>query len=1498
MKKTTSKLLSLLLALVMVLGLLPMTAFAAGEGQSEDNPVVCTNYEEFRHAMYDESIKFVEMKNISQSIFVSRRFDIYQQGEKHIILSGNNAFTVWFDKAENGGDQDAALIYNDGNNLTISGDGWLNVTVASNLVNVGTASNFNSFSGLEYPNFNYRAYSFLAVGKNTTATIEGGNYVFGGSTISGFNGSSSFAMLEGTLVFNGGHLEFNPVTQTRCCGVTGKFTDPVYLQEYLHGPLFQSCSSTNKIVFNGGEYHFGGHYSIHDLLTSVRDEIKVKDLGNYIDVQKGCFYFEKYAVSDFKELVPSNVPTTQVKNDVLIVGDVFGFSSQTPEPATYDKWVGDLVEVQFSLTSLPSTLKDKGCYWKNPTAIMTSLTNIANPQNLSVIDLNDGKWKIAPYTFNEAGKYILQYNTALCDKDDNELLTRTAFIGFVVSEKPLNSVTLTMSDKEFKIGEKLEDYSFSTTTTGVENAKTRIWRWYRDDSVVSEDSSIVTGRYSAMLNFYSKDGYQFAADTKFSFGGTDYSATSISNGGTFAAVKVDVGELICTHNFGDTYICKSGMSEDAYFHWQICSVCGAASAKVKHTYDYDDPAVNADTATYTCTAKGCEHQYSIEIPPTYTIKTVKTNEELFAVGNTIPTAVSDFPVVGKPGYSVTGVEWKKANGSDAGITFESGIEYLLTLTVETSQQYTIETLASGTPTGIKIANYSKSTNLSAGGVAATNWDAIGLFENTGGNTYKITIKGTPYSKPNVTITMPESLVGMSYLDAIKTIDYGTAPTLGNGDKYYMVTIYDDEAEVYSAAKTSSIDWTGMSGTDSALVSGKTYRFDIRYGWSGEGSGDNKHHVRYGWTADNITIENAISGSKVIEPIAFSVDAICTVGSNKISTVAVTDIETPSLGNTPDTTASVPNNASYIVQEVVWEGNPVTFAANNVYTVKVTLKVKEGYLFDESIAASVNGFDANAAPSQDNKTCTVTYEFPKTVLSISIAEATLTGTMGTQFSTTLTATPNTDITWMKNGGVLPNGMSLYSDGTLSGIPAEAGSFTFKVIAANSNGASAEKEFTMVVNEVPTVWTDTLTAGLVGKVYSETLSASGYPDDMTWELASGDLPDGLFLNTTTGEIYGTPTTAEAKTFTVAAKNNAGTSKGKELSITVGESGEVAYTITVETDGNGTASASLEYATKDTSVSLTATPNAGHHFKEWVVVSGSATITSNNKFVMPEGPVTIRATFEKNSGGGGGVTYDYYKLTFDTNGGSYIAPITRIEGTTVSLASYTPTRAGYVFTGWYSSAALTSKITSITLNSDKTVYAGWAKENPNTGGWENPFIDVFEKDWFYDDVRFAHENDLMKGTSSNTFSPNVTTTRGMIVTVLYRLEGEPTVSGACPFDDVKSGSYYEDAIIWAAQNDIVNGYGNNKFGPEDDITREQMAAILFRYADYKGYNISGRNSLAAFTDAGKVSSYALDNVKWAVDAGLINGMGDGTLAPQGNATRAQIAAILHRFIDKFVK
>ncbi|WP_454940853.1 S-layer homology domain-containing protein [Evtepia sp.] len=182
--------------------------------------------------------------------------------------------------------------------------------------------------------------------------------------------------------------------------------------------------------------------------------------------------------------------------------------------------------------------------------------------------------------------------------------------------------------------------------------------------------------------------------------------------------------------------------------------------------------------------------------------------------------------------------------------------------------------------------------------------------------------------------------------------------------------------------------------------------------------------------------------------------------------------------------------------------------------------------------------------------------------------------------------------------------------------------------------------------------------------------------------------------------------------------------------------------------------------------------------------------------------------------------------------------------------------------------------------------------------PFTDVAESDWFYDAVRYAYENGLMDGVGEGRFAPNNPTTRAQLVTILYRLEGEPDVTGESGFTDVEADTWYTDAVAWAAANGIVNGVSETKFAPGNNITREQLATILFRYAESKGYDVSARADLSGFPDAGDILPYAQEAVAWAVAEGIIQGFEDDTIRPGGNATRAQIATILMRFCQTVVE
>ena len=177
--------------------------------------------------------------------------------------------------------------------------------------------------------------------------------------------------------------------------------------------------------------------------------------------------------------------------------------------------------------------------------------------------------------------------------------------------------------------------------------------------------------------------------------------------------------------------------------------------------------------------------------------------------------------------------------------------------------------------------------------------------------------------------------------------------------------------------------------------------------------------------------------------------------------------------------------------------------------------------------------------------------------------------------------------------------------------------------------------------------------------------------------------------------------------------------------------------------------------------------------------------------------------------------------------------------------------------------------------------------------PFKDTSPQAWYHDGIHYCVEHNLMDGLSSTVFGPGDATKRDMIVTILYRLENEPEV-GNSAFKDVPAGAWYAKAVAWAAANEIVDGYSDTVFGPEDPVTREQLSAILYRYAKYKGYDVTRQAELSGYTDAGRVTGYAVDAVRWAVAEGLIAGVTETTLVPNGNSTRAQTATILMRFCE----
>ena len=371
-------------------------------------------------------------------------------------------------------------------------------------------------------------------------------------------------------------------------------------------------------------------------------------------------------------------------------------------------------------------------------------------------------------------------------------------------------------------------------------------------------------------------------------------------------------------------------------------------------------------------------------------------------------------------------------------------------------------------------------------------------------------------------------------------------------------------------------------------------------------------------------------------------------------------------------------------------------------------------------------------------------------------------------------------------------------------------------------------------------------------------------------------------TDGNSNGVTSQAATLTVTAATVSVTGVSLDKtELSLTVGDTETLTATVAPANAANQSvtwASSAPSVATVDAAGKVTAV-GAGTATITVTTVDGGFTATC---------AVTVRPDIPPAN--------PNYRITVEaTQGGTVTAdPTAAKAGATVTLTP-APDRGYRV-----GSVAVTDRFgdaVAVTEQADGTytftMPNGQVTVTVTFAEAPLPFPDVTEGDWFYDAVRYAYETGLMDGVEDNLFAPNSETTRAQLVTILYRLAGQPAVSGNLPFTDVESGTWYTDAVAWAAQNGIVNGVSDTEFAPGDDITREQLAVILYRYAAYQGYDVSQRADLSGFGDASSISDYAQEALSWAHAQGLVLGFEDGSLRPQGTASRAQIAAVLMRFL-----
>ena len=482
--------------------------------------------------------------------------------------------------------------------------------------------------------------------------------------------------------------------------------------------------------------------------------------------------------------------------------------------------------------------------------------------------------------------------------------------------------------------------------------------------------------------------------------------------------------------------------------------------------------------------------------------------------------------------------------------------------------------------------------------------------------------------------------------------------------------------------------------------------------------------------------------------------------------------------------------------------------------------------------------------------------PPKITTTSLSE----GTVNTAYNQLLAA-DNNPTSWSVTNGTLPDGLTLNSDGTITGTPSAVGSSTFTVTATNKDSGSDSKALTLTINPAPILVTGVTLNKSELALYtggSATLTATVQPDDATNKAVNwSSSNEAVATVDTNGKV--TAKAAGEATITATAADGSGKSATCTVTVKPAE-----YTVTVLTDGKGSASASPSTAAAGTTVTLTADPDNGWRFSRWEVVEGDVTI-SGNSFTMPAENVTVRAVFSPIVNIPD--TYDIDLIVSD-GGEARLSLTNASEGSTITVTA-TPD-VGF-------------KLDYITVDGERIDGTTFTMPDHDvtvrvyfTDGAALPFTDVSAGAWYFDAVGYVYVGGLMDGVSDTLFDPDGTMTRAMVWAILARVDGE-TVTG---------DGWIETAREWAVAEGVSDGENAT-----DYVTREQLATMLWRYAGEPETDGSG---VGVFDDGETVSIWAFDAMSWALNNGVITGVSDDALLPANTATRAQCAAMLMRFVE----
>ena len=567
--------------------------------------------------------------------------------------------------------------------------------------------------------------------------------------------------------------------------------------------------------------------------------------------------------------------------------------------------------------------------------------------------------------------------------------------------------------------------------------------------------------------------------------------------------------------------------------------------------------------------------------------------------------------------------------------------------------------------------------------------------------------------------------------------------------------------------------------------------------------------------------------------------------------AVVDAKSGGIAHNSSNNLSIQGNSG-----IVFNGSTGTVYGNASLQDDLIIGEGESLILDNGASLNTNGpnviVDGGILDEGIKNSLGNSVKYTPTITTAGLSN----GTAEAAYSTTLLADGTAPITWSVTSGSLPEGLSLDAGtGMISGTPTAEGGSTFTVEAANDYGSDS-REFTLsidkpVVIPVTGVKLDK-TSLTLQETDSATLTATVEPADAAnkgltwqWQISRDDGTTWVDIDGATGSSYMIQAVTmdmdgnQYRCTVKGADGNSVTSNAVTLTVAPRQ-----YTVTVETVGNGTASASAAAAVAGTTITLTASAAGGYHLERWEAVSGNITI-DNNAFTMPAENVIVRAVFAPDAGGDsstdGGHTAD--EKTDEKDSGSLSGGISIRQET------------------------------------------------------DGPFTDVLKDDRFYNEVMFVWQNGLMDGTGAFTFSPDAPITRAQTALIFFRLAGSPEVEGDSPFTDVENSpatAWYYDAALWAHQKGIVAGYADQTWHPADPVSLEQLAVMFRNYANYRGYDLTAADDLSGYADAGEVTEWAKESVRWAADRGMMNGGSSAVLNPAGIVTRARAAFMLCRFIE----